>query len=154
MAYQGFFRPKNPQKYDGDPSKIVYRSSWENLVFEWMDNNPGVEKWVSEETVINYQCKTDGKPHRYFVDIKVTYTSGKTVLIEIKPHCQTMKPKISKGKKNKTILTEAFTYVKNRSKWDAAEEYCRARGWTFQIWTEHTLESIGIRLPNRSNVKR
>ena len=28
-TYKGFFKPKNPQKYNGDPTNIIYRSRWE-----------------------------------------------------------------------------------------------------------------------------
>ena len=27
--YKGFFKPKNPQKYNGNPTNIIYRSGWE-----------------------------------------------------------------------------------------------------------------------------
>jgi len=84
MAYRGRYTVKNPAKYDGDPTKVVFRSLWERQAFRWMDNNPSVIKWQSEETVIPYRCKTDNKIHRYFMDIKMV-TKEKTFLIEIKP---------------------------------------------------------------------
>ena len=37
-----------------------------------------------------------------------------------------------------------MTYVKNQNKWDAANEYAKDRGFEFQIWTEHTLQKMGI----------
>ena len=46
---QGFYYPKNPNKYVGDVDNIVYRSSWELRVFKWMDDNPSVLEWASEE---------------------------------------------------------------------------------------------------------
>ena len=121
---------------------------------QWCDNNPDVVKWSSEELVVPYICRTDSKPHRYFVDFKITYKSGKTVLIEIKPFSQTQKPVITKGKKSKTIINEAFTYAKNESKWRAAEQYCKERGWIFQIWSEQVLKAIGMKFANRSNLKK
>ena len=30
------------------------------------------------------------------------------------------------------------------NKWKAANEYVKDRGWVFQVWTEHTLQSMGI----------
>lgn len=121
---------------------------------EWCDNNPDVVEWSSETIVIPYICRTDSKPHRYFMDFKIKYKSGKVVLVEVKPASQVRKPTVSKSKKTQTILTEAYTYAKNRSKWDAAEEYCRSRGWTFQIWTEDVLKNIGLKMANRSNLKK
>ena len=29
MSYKGYFKPKNPKKYKGDPTNIIYRSLWE-----------------------------------------------------------------------------------------------------------------------------
>ena len=40
ILVQGKFRPKNPSKYKGDPTNIIYRSSWELTVFKYLDNNP------------------------------------------------------------------------------------------------------------------
>jgi len=30
MTYKGRYTVKNPKKYDGDPTKVVYRSLWES----------------------------------------------------------------------------------------------------------------------------
>ena len=37
-----------------------------------------------------------------------------------------------------------MTYVKNMNKWEAADTFAKDRGWKFQIWTENTLQSMGI----------
>ena len=34
MAYKGPFRPRNPEKYKGDPTGIIYRSRWELMVMQ------------------------------------------------------------------------------------------------------------------------
>ena len=34
----------------------------------------------------------------------------------------------------------------NTSKWEYAKEYAKDRGWKFEIWTEDTLKSKGIRI--------
>jgi len=144
MAYSGRYTVKNPSKYDGDPTKVVFRSLWERQVFKWMDDNPNVIKWQSEETVIPYRCKTDNRIHRYFMDIKMV-TKDKTFLIEIKPKCQTKAPK-EPSRKTKKYITEVMTYVKNTSKWETAQSYAADRGWEFVIWTEDTFKSLGIKL--------
>ena len=143
--YSGRYTPKNPQKYLGDPSNVHYRSSWERAVFRFLDANPDVLGWCSEETVIPYVCGTDGKLHRYFVDLKIRFKSGKTFLIEIKPKKETVPPK-QPAKKTRRYVTEVMTYVKNQSKWKAADLYAKNAGWTFQIWDESTLKGLGIRL--------
>lgn len=142
MAYRGKYRVKNPAKYQGDYSNVVYRSLWERCVFKWLDENDSVISWNSEETVIPYRCKTDGKIHRYFIDLKVQFKKGPTYYIEIKPRKETLEPKGSK--KSKRYINEVFTYVKNTCKWEAAKEYAADRGAVFEIWTEDTLKSLGI----------
>lgn len=143
-TYTGKYVVKNKKKYEGDWTNVYYRSSWERAVFKWCDTNPDILKWSSEETVIPYVCKTDNKYHRYFVDIKMTTKEG-IFLIEIKPECQTVAPKVPK-RRTKKYIKEGLTYVKNRSKWEAAERYCKKRGWTFKVWTENTLKGMGIKI--------
>jgi len=60
---------------------------------------------------------------------------GETIIIEVKPFSQTQEPKRPKTQ-NKQYIHEVTTYVVNKAKWDAAEAYCNARGWKFQILTE------------------
>tara|TARA_R110002153_G_scaffold273627_1_gene445014 strand:- start:1 stop:477 length:477 start_codon:yes stop_codon:yes gene_type:complete len=152
MTYKGRYTVKNPHKYDGDPTKVVYRSLWERQVFKFMDANPEVIKWQSEETIIPYRCKTDNKLHRYFMDVKMV-TKDKTYLIEIKPKKQTQAPKEPK-RKTKRYITEVMSYIKNTSKWETAEAYCADRGWEFVIWTEETLKNLGIKLLNTGTPKK
>ena len=141
MAYSGRFKPSNTDKYKGDPTKIGYRSHWEKLCFMWCDSNPKVKSWSSEEVVIPYVYDVDKKYHRYFVDLKIVLES-QTLLVEIKPDKET---KIPTGqKRTRRYIGESLTYVKNMNKWKAANEYAKDRGWEFQVWTEHTLQSMGI----------
>ena len=151
MAYKGRYSVKNKEKYEGDHSKVVFRSLWERQVFKWMDGNPDVKSWSSEEVVIPYRCQTDKKMHRYFMDVKMTLHDGQTHLIEIKPKSQTIAPKTKR--KSKKMLREALAYIKNQSKWHAASEYSKDRGWKFHIWTEDTLKSLGIKLLTPLNKK-
>lgn len=145
MTYKGRFTPQNPAKYSGDVSNIVYRSLWERQLFRWLDTQSTVVRWSSEEVVIPYVCKTDGKAHRYFVDIKMTLKDGRTFLIEVKPKKETLPPKTPE-RKTKRFITEVMTYAKNQSKWEAATEYAADRGWRFEVWTEDTLRGLGIKI--------
>lgn len=144
-TYKGRYKPKNTSKYAGDAENIVYRSMWERHVMKWCDDNPKVKKWVSEEIVIPYICETDKRPHRYFMDFLIQFTDGKTLLVEVKPHKETLPPKTGKGRSRQRVLNEGMTYIKNQSKWKAAQEYALDRGWHFVIWTENELESMGIK---------
>lgn len=142
-TYKGRYKPKNPKKYAGDPENVVYRSMWERHVMKWCDDSPQVKKWVSEEIIVPYICETDNRPHRYFMDFLVQYENGRTVLVEVKPHKETLPPKTA-NRPRRTVLSEGLTYIKNQSKWKAAKEYALDRGWHFEIWTEKELTAMGI----------
>lgn len=142
MYHKRKYTPINPQKYVGDPTNIIMRSSWETRFALWCDNNPSVIKWNSEETVVPYVCPTDNRRHRYFIDfrIQIRDKSGtlRTYLVEIKPDKQTRPPNVP-SRKTKRFLIEAATYMKNEAKWKAATQYAKDRGWEFIILTEHHL---------------
>ena len=139
---QGIYTPKNPNKYRGNSDNIVYRSSWELRVFKWMDDNPSVLEWASEECVIPYKSPVDLKLHRYFPDIwaKVLGVDGrtKTYLLEIKPEAQANEPKVKK-RITKQYINEVCTYAINQAKWKAARSYCLDRKWEFKVLTEKDL---------------
>ena len=144
MSYKGKYKIKHPEKYLGDYTKVVYRSLWERQAFKWCEGNSRVRAWNSEEVVIPYKCKTDNRIHRYFIDLFIEMDDGKCILVEIKPKKQTRPPKTRR--KSKKLLQEIMTYAKNESKWKAADEYAKDRGWKFHIWTEDTLKKLGIKL--------
>ena len=143
MSYKGWFTPKNRSKYKGDSENVVYRSSWELRVMKWLDENPSVIWWASEELIIKYKSPIDQKIHRYFPDfiVRLKQKNGieSTVVIEIKPHKQTIKP-VQKRKTNR-FLQEAATYAVNQEKWRAADLFCKEHGWQFKVLTE---KDIGI----------
>lgn len=143
MAYKGSYKVKYPHKYLGNPNNVVYRSLWERNVFRWLEEQPGIKGWCSEEVVIPYLCETDKKMHRYFIDVYFVTMDGDKYLIEIKPDRETRPPQ---GKKrSKRYLSEAMTYVKNQCKWNAAKEFAIDNGAVFQVWTEHDLKKLGIK---------
>jgi hypothetical protein len=149
MAYKGRFKPKNPAKYKGDPTNIVYRSMWEFKFFQFIDLHPDVIWWQSEEMSVPYLSPIDGKYHRYFPDVILKKRVGEdlyeTIMIEIKPQKQTLPPDISKrnntptGRISRRYLNEVKTFGINDAKWNAARKYCADRGWKFEIMTEHHL---------------
>ena len=145
MTYKGKYTVKDRKKYVGDPDKVVYRSLWERQAFKWVENQPNIIEWGSEEVVIPYVCETDRKVHRYFIDLYFKTDDGKKYLIEIKPAKETKPPKVP-ARQSRRYLSEALTYVKNQSKWKAATKFAQENGATFQVWTEDTLKSLGIKL--------
>jgi hypothetical protein len=141
MSYKGRFTPKNPKKYAGDSSNIVYRSLWELKVMKYLDENSNVIYWASEELVIPYVSPVDNRVHRYFPDfvVKTLNKEGKetTLVLEVKPEKQTRPP--SQKRKTKQFIQESITYAINEAKWKAAELFCLEHGWKFKIITEKEL---------------
>lgn len=140
MSYKGWFKPKNPKKYNGDPNNIVYRSSWELRVMKYLDEHPSVIWWASEELPIPYKSPIDQKVHRYFPDfIARVKQSDKetTIVLEVKPYKQTQKP--VQKRKTKKFLQEAVAYAVNQEKWRAADLFCKEHGWKFKLITEKEL---------------
>jgi hypothetical protein len=142
MAYSGRFIPSNPSKYMGDHTNIIYRSSWECRVMDWLDRNDNIVSWGSEEVVVPYKSPVDGRFHRYFPDfiVKVKKSDGKTktMIIEVKPKAQTVEPRPQK-RITKQYINEVTTWGVNQAKWKAASEYCLDRGWEFMLMTEDHL---------------
>ena len=142
MAYKGKYIPRNPKKYKGDPSRIVYRSLWERKFMVYCDNNRAILEWGSEEIIIPYKSPLDQKTHRYFPDFYVKYINkDKQVvreIIEVKPKKHLSPPKEPK-RRTKRYLNEVATYIKNQAKFKAAEEYCKDRRYGFRILTEDQL---------------
>lgn len=144
-TYKGKYRPLNIAKYRGDPTNIIYRSLWEKRLMKWCDANTKVKWWNSESIVIPYRCATDGKVHRYFPDFLIHFHNHEIYCIEVKPSKETLQPVKKRGKRRSQLLSETLTYAKNVSKWEAAQEYCKRKGWRFEIWDEHVLEALGIK---------
>ena len=114
---------------------IVFRSSWELSMTQFLDNNPNILRWSSEEFYIPYLKPTDKKVHRYFPDYWIEYKdrTGKIVqeVLEVKPSTQ-----VSPNLKRKQTTYEQITYAINIAKWQAATEFCKQRGIKFRILTE------------------
>jgi hypothetical protein len=148
MLKKGRYKPINPDKYKGNPTRIIYRSGWEKQVMEKLDLSSKVEQWASEEIIIPYRSPIDKKIHRYFPDFWVKFTNKKIVIIEIKPYKET-KPPI-KRENSRKFIGEAKRYAKNKAKWKAAKTFCDFKGWHFLIQDEYDL---GIRKKRKNGTK-
>lgn len=148
MAYHGKFYPKNKTKYKGRIDLIEYRSSWELTVMRWLDENPTVVKWSSEEVIIPYTSTADNdKKRRYFMDFWVKFENGTEYIWEIKPYKETQEPvppNKNTQKARMRFLKELYTYRVNQDKWNAAALYAHKNGWKFKILTEHGLRKLGL----------
>jgi hypothetical protein len=142
MAYSGKFKPRNPQKYRGDPTQIFYRSLWELKLLKILDENPDIVQYASEEFCVSYLNPFDQKYHRYFPDFWTKNKNGDIMVLEVKPYKQTIPPKEPKNKKTKTYNADMVRYIINKQKWAAAEKYCKKqlKPWKFIILTENELD--------------
>ena len=151
---QGVYTPLNKQKYKGNVTNIIYRSSYELQFMNYCDLNSGILEWSSEESIIPYVSPKDGKYHRYFVDFWIKYVSNeytldeknnkvkkiKKALIEIKPDCETRPPKEPK-RITDSYRVKLSTFFVNQAKWQAAYQYASNNNMDFQIITEKWLRS-------------
>lgn len=138
---QGFFIPKNPEKYVGT-GNIRYRSSWEFVFCQFCDNNPKVLQWASESIQIPYRNPLTGKQTIYVPDFLVIYQSGGkkiTELIEIKPKSQTMITEKTRSARDKAAIAV------NTCKWQAANAWCKRMGISFRVITESDIFYSGRR---------
>lgn len=147
QPYQGTYYPAYPEKYAGtNLDDIKFRSGLELRFFKYLDEKSSVLAWSSEQIKIPYIKPTDGKFHRYIVDIIATmkHKDGnvKTFLIEIKPEDQTkppVPPKKMTRKGQARFYNAKKTYAINEAKWTAARQVCKEKGWEFSIITEKQL---------------
>ena len=144
MAYKGRYTPKNPNKYLGDPSRVIYRSSWERKFMKYCDDNAAILEWGSEEVIIPYLSPWDGRIHRYFPDfyIKVRQANGsiKKMIIEVKPKKQTVPPTVTPKRKTRRWYKDVKTWGVNEAKWKYATEWCNNNDMEFKILTEDHLD--------------
>lgn len=144
---EGWFTPRYPDKYIGDPTKIFFRSSFELRAFKFLDGNPLVINWLSEGIAIPYmkpvpvlENSSGWRKANYFPDLYVIFQrrDGNTYreLIEIKPMKQVV---VSKSRNAKTKLHEDYIYTVNQCKWAAARAWCARREIDFKIITEKSL---------------
>ena len=134
MSYSGRYIPKNPKKYKGDHSKVIYRSLWERRFMAYCD---------SSVSIIPYLSPWDKKIHRYFPDfyIKTKQHDGslKKFIIEVKPKAQCKPPPSQPKRKTKRWFNEVKTWGVNEAKWKYANEWCLDNNMEFKILTEDHL---------------
>jgi hypothetical protein len=138
----GKYRVQNKEKYVADLQECEYRSSWELRYMKYLDKQPNVLEWASENVIIPYYNPVEKKTRRYIVDfyVKVRTTEGfiKKYIIEIKPLNQCNPPKKQKRTSN-GYRSALKAYIRNQSKWKAAKKWADRRGWEFIVITEKEL---------------
>jgi len=142
QSIKSIYKPEYPKKYQGNPSNIICRSSWERKFCRWCDLNESIVAWGSEEIAVKYYDPVRQRVRSYYPDfiIKVKESTGqiKTYIIEIKPKRETMPPK-KRSRTTKSYLNEVYTFATNQAKWKAAQEFCKDNQIEFKIITEDEL---------------
>ena len=171
-SHQTTYVPVYPEKVVG--GEIITRSSWELAFAKWCDNNPAVTEWGSEPCAIQYRnpgavnldaCRQAGVSpldpmnwpvHNYYPDFYVAIrddddedgTKVVKKLIEIKPLHETERPVPpppgAKLQEQKKFNEAVKTYLQNIKKWEAAIVWAKEHGMSFDIFTEVTLQKMGI----------
>ena len=138
----GKFVPRFAQKYVGR-YPIIVRSSWERMMCQWLDGNPEVIKWSSEGHIIHYYDPIQQKRRRYFPDFYAEILNKKKqpvkYIIEVKPNRETGPPVKTRGQSKKTQLYQEATWVTNKAKFEAAQQYCNKLGYRFKLLTENEM---------------
>ena len=149
---QGYYKLVNTEKYIGDTSQIIYRSSWEHRFCVYCDTNENVIRWSSEPVGIKYVSPLDNpagnKTHTYYVDFYLRVKEGDNevdYLAEVKPEASLTKP-LLEGQKITTKKIKNYNYalktwLVNRAKFSAAKLFAAERGYKFVIVTEDFLFS-------------
>lgn len=133
---QGKYQIQNPAKYVGN-KQPTYRSSWEFVFMQFLDNNPSVLQWASEAIHVNYRNPLTGKNTIYVPDFLMVYVdaNGKqhAEVIEVKPTKETSLQEAGKSPRAQAAA------ILNMAKWEAARQWCRAKGLTFRVVTENQI---------------
>lgn len=156
---QGYYSPKNPHKYIGDITKIVFRSSWEFKFLRFCDDEPNILRYSSEPIAIPYYNPIDHKVHRYYVDFfieqKLDGTRVQRWLVEVKPlrHFQMpKKPKKESLKSLENYMGAVKRYIVNIEKFKAAKNFAKKQSIMFGVVELNTKTSKFSLMPWEENI--
>jgi hypothetical protein len=112
--------------------KIIFRSLWELAFANFLDNNNNVKSWENDFK-IKYLDKFNSPPkiRIYLVDFKIIMNDDSTLLVEVKPLRSLQERVETKSFRYKLIHTT--NYLKNLSKFETVELFCRKIGWKFYL---------------------
>ena len=122
--------------------KVNFKSRLELKSIKYADYNKHIVKWSLEPFHVKYLKPTDGKFHRYFIDLFLEFSSGDKFMVEIKSYNETIPPKKPKKITNKSTMyyQQALqTFAVNQAKWKAAEKFAEENNMRFIILTEKEL---------------
>ena len=150
-SYKGWYKLLNPDKFikpidehmqSYKNGHIYYRSSLELKAFRYADFNKHIANFSIEPFAIPYLKPSDGKMHRYYIDLFLVFSTGDRFLVEIKSKSETIEPKKSKSKTTKSLYRyqqAMLTYVINQAKWQAARTFAESNNMKFIVITDEDL---------------
>ena len=114
----GRYIVQNKEKYVANLQECQYRSTWDLKYMKYLDTQPNVIEWGSENVIIPYYSPVEKKTRRYFVDfyVKVRTTTGeyKKYIVEVKPADQCKPPKKPK-KQTQGYIKKLKSYIMNQA---------------------------------------
>lgn len=137
-----FLRPMDEHMQSFKNGHVNYKSGLELKAIKYADYNKHIVKWSLEPFHVKYLKPTDGKVHRYYIDLYLEFSSKDKFLVEIKSKGETMPPRKPSKKTEKAIYNYQLalqTYAVNQAKWAAAKEFAESRGMKFIIITDEEL---------------
>jgi|FLOH01.1.fsa_nt_gi hypothetical protein len=148
---EGWYTLQNPEKFlkpidehmqSHNNGKVNYKSGLELKGIRYCDWNKHIIKWSLEPFNIKYVKPTDGKIHRYYIDLFIEFSTGDKFLVEIKSSGETKPPKKPQKKTQKSLINyqkALQTYAINQAKWKAAKLFAEKNNLKFIILTENEL---------------
>jgi hypothetical protein len=151
---QGWYKLVNPHKFvppidnhmksfNESTNEVQYKSSLELNAIKYADFNPHVKRFSLEPFHIKYIKPTDGKEHRYFIDLFLEFRTGDKFIVEVKSKNETTPPQKPKSRTPKAIKRyhdAMTTFAINTAKWNAAREFAKKNDIRFIILTEDELK--------------
>ena len=148
---EGWYTLQNPEKFlkpidehmqSHNNGKVNYKSGLELKGIRYCDWNKHIIKWSLEPFNIKYVKPTDGKIHRYYIDLFIEFSTVDKFLVEIKSSGETKPPKKPQKKTQKSLINyqkALQTYAINQAKWKAAKLFAEKNNLKFIILTENEL---------------
>lgn len=151
-AKQGWYELTNPNKFikpidehmqSHKNGKVNYKSGLELKAIRYADFNKHIVAWSLEPFNIKYIKPTDGKKHRYYIDLFLEFNSGDRFIVEVKSKSETIPPKKPKKNTQKSQINyqrALETFAINQAKWQSAKEFAKNNDLRFIILTENELK--------------
>lgn len=152
--HTGWYKLVNPHKFvkphdnymgsfNESTMSVNFKSGLELKAIKYADFNKFVVKFSLEPFHVKYVKPTDGKVHRYFIDLFLEFQTGDKFIVEIKSKGETIPPKVPKSKTQKALMNyqkALQTFAVNEAKWTAAKKFAEDQGMKFIILTEDELK--------------